>query len=533
MLITFVLLYLAVTVGIGLYAARRVHGAKDYLVAGRSLPLYMNVATVFATWFGAETVLAVSSTFVKEGLHGVVADPFGASCCLFFTALFFARRFYRMDLLTIGDFYRKRYNRTVEIGTALAITLSYLGWTSAQMIALGIVFNVLSGGAIGLPQGVMLGAAVVLVYTLFGGMWSVAFTDLFQTVIIVLGLIGIAWLLADMAGGVDRVLAAATSEGKLAFWPEPDAKSWLAFFAAWLTMAVGSIAQQDVFQRVTSAKDEGTAVRGTLIGGVCYLIFAFVPMFIAVSALLIAPEMVKPLLDAEGTEFQLILPRLILEKTPVYAQVLFFGALLSAILSTASGALLAPTAIFTENVVKPLFGRRLSDRTFLLLLRMVLVAFALGTMLFALNSRSSMYQMVQNAYQFTLVAAITPLVAGMFWHRASPQGAFFSIVFGLLAWVSASALAPDALVPPQLVGLGAAILGMTLGSLAPQIAGGRGHPHAVDVGAGAGHGATHGTTHGSAHGTPHGSTHGTPHGASHGTSHAASPHGSAHGASSR
>ncbi len=480
MLIAFVLVYLAVTIGIGLYAARRVHSAKDYLVAGRSLPLYMNVATVFATWFGAETVLAVSSTFVKDGLHGVVADPFGASFCLFFTAIFFARAFYRMDLLTIGDFYRKRYNRTVEIGTGVAITLSYLGWTSAQMIALGIVFNVLSGGAITMPHGVMLGAAVVLVYTLFGGMWSVAFTDLFQTVIIVAGLLFIAWLLSDMAGGFDRVITAATSEGKLGFWPEPDAKSILAFFAAWLTMAVGSIAQQDVFQRVTSAKDEGTAVRGTLIGGVLYFVFAFVPMFIAVSALLIAPDLVRPLLASEGTDFQLILPRLILEKTPLFAQVMFFGALLSAILSTASGALLAPTAIFTENVVKPLFGSRMSDRTFLLVLRLVLVGFALGTMLFALNSESSMYQMVQNAYKFTLVAAITPLVAGLFWHRATPQGALMSIVFGLLVWIGSEQLAADALMPPQLSGLLAAMFGMVLGSLAPQIAGGRGHPGAVE-----------------------------------------------------
>lgn len=491
MLIAFVLLYLAVTIGIGLYAARRVHGAKDYLVAGRSLPLYMSVATVFATWFGAETVLAVSSTFVKEGLRGVVADPFGASFCLFFTAFFFARRFYRMDLLTIGDFYRKRYNRTVELGTAVAITLSYLGWTSAQMIALGIVFNVLSQGAISMPQGVMLGAAVVLVYTLFGGMWSVAFTDLFQTVIIVLGLLGIAWLLADMAGGFDRVITAATSEGKLDFWPAPNARDWLAFFAAWITMAVGSIAQQDVFQRVTSAKDEQTAVRGTLIGGCCYFVFAFVPMFIAVSALLVAPEIVQPLLAAEGTEYQLILPRLILEKTPLGAQVLFFGALLSAILSTASGALLAPTAIFTENVLKPMIGPRMSDRTFLLTLRLVLVCFALGTMVFALQSESSMYQMVQNAYQITLVAAITPLVAGMFWKRASPQGAVLSIAFGLLTWGSASIVAPDALLPPQLAGLVAAIIGMTLGSLAPRIAGGRGHPHSVDAPGPHAHGAAH------------------------------------------
>ena len=118
MLIAFVVLYLLVTIAIGLWAARRVQNSKDYLVAGRSLPLYMNTATVFATWFGAETVLSVSAEFAKSGLGGIIADPFGSSFCLVIVALFFARAFYRMDLLTIGDFYRKRYGRTMEFGTA-------------------------------------------------------------------------------------------------------------------------------------------------------------------------------------------------------------------------------------------------------------------------------------------------------------------------------------------------------------------------------------------------------------------------------
>src|SRR3954471_18816808 len=179
MLIASVVLYLAVTIAIGLWAAKRVHNSKDFLVAGRSLPLYMSAATVFATWFGAETVLSVSATFAKDGLGGIIADPFGSTFCLIFVALFFARAFYRMDLLTIGDFYHKRYGKPVEIATSVAITVSYLGWTSAQMTALGLVFSVLSGGAISLSSGIVLGALIVLGYTIWGGMWSVALTDLF------------------------------------------------------------------------------------------------------------------------------------------------------------------------------------------------------------------------------------------------------------------------------------------------------------------------------------------------------------------
>jgi SSS family solute:Na+ symporter len=470
-LIGSVVLYLLLTIAIGLWAAQRVHNSKDYVVAGRSLPLYMSAATVFATWFGAETVLSVSATFAKDGLGGIIADPFGASFCLLFVALFFARAFYRMDLLTIGDFYRKRYNKTVEVITSVAITASYLGWTSAQLTALGLVFFVLSGGAISLNTGIVIGAAIVVVYTIFGGMWSVALTDLFQSVVILVGLALVAWLVGDMAGGAGKVIAAASEAGKFEFWPKAGAKEWLAFLAAWMTLAIGSIPQQDVFQRVTSAKDEKTAVRGTLIGAAVYFCFAFVPIYIAYSALVIDPGYEKLFAAEDAREIQRILPDLILNKTPVWAQVLFFGALLSAILSTASGALIAPTSLFTENVIRPFF-RGMSDRQFMLLLRVILVTFTLAALLFALNSRSTMYEMVQNAYKVTLVSCIVPLAAGIFWKRATVAGAVLSVVLGLLSWTIAEWVATEeTVVPPQLVGLGFSIVGMVLGSLVPRAAG--------------------------------------------------------------
>jgi SSS family transporter len=451
-----------------------VHNSKDFVLAGRSLPLYMSAATVFATWFGAETVLSVSATFTRDGLTGIPADPFGASFCLLFVALFFARAFYRMDLLTIGDFYKKRYGKGVEVITSVAITISYLGWTSAQLTALGLVFSVLSGGALSLEEGIYIGTAIVLGYTLWGGLWSVAFTDLFQSVIILVGLVIIAWLVGDMAGGAGKVIAAASEAGKFDLWPKGGSKEWLAFMAAWATLAIGSIPQQDVFQRVTSAKDEKTAIRGCLAGGGVYFCFAFVPMFIAFAALLIDPGYAKLFAGEDAREIQRILPDLILERTPVWAQVVFFGALLSAILSTASGALLAPTALFTENVIRP-FSRQMGDRQFLLLLRVVLVTFSLAALIFAINSRSTMYEMVQNAYKVTLVGAFVPLAAGIYWKRANLAGALTSILLGLSTWLLMEAFVAgwfsaeppaDVIWPTQFVGLAFAIVGMVLGSLA-------------------------------------------------------------------
>jgi SSS family solute:Na+ symporter len=473
-LIVFVVAYLAVTITIGLLAARRVKNTKDFLVAGRSLPLYMNTATVFATWFGAETVLSVSATFAKDGLGGIAGDPFGASACLVLAAIFFARVFYRMNLMTIGDFYKKRYGKGVEVLTSLAIAASYLGWTSAQMTALGLVIHVLSGGAVALNTAIVIGALVVLVYTIFGGMWSVAFTDLFQTIVILVGLTLVAFLVGGQAGGLDKVVAQAAADGKFAFFPaSDDTKAWWAMAGAFFTFAFGSIPQQDVFQRMTSAKDEDTAVRGTLLGALIYFVFAFVPVFIAYSAVIGNPEITKLFDSEDGREIQRILPDLVLGKMPLWAQVMFFGALLSAILSTASGALLAPTATFTENVIRP-FAPGISDRNFLLLLRVTLVAFTLAALLFALNSTSTMYEMVQNAYKVTLVGAFVPLVAGVYWHKASTQGALFSSIGGLLVWLAAEALG-DGVIPPQLIGLLAAVILMVIGSLAPQMIARHGH----------------------------------------------------------
>jgi len=468
-LITFVVAYLAVTIAIGLIAARRVKNSKDYLVAGRSLPLYMNVATVFATWFGAETVLAVSATFAKDGLNGIPGDPFGASVCLVLAALLFARLFYRMNLLTIGDFYKHRYGKGVEVLTSVAITASYLGWTSAQMTALGLVIHVLSGGAVELNHAILIGAGVVLVYTIFGGMWSVAFTDLFQTVVILVGLSLVAVVVGDLAGGAGKVISQAAADGKLVMFPaDMDAAAYWAMAGAFFAFAFGSIPQQDVFQRMTSAKDEKTAVRGTVLGGLIYFCFAFVPIYIGYAALVAEPGLKELFESEDARQIQRILPDLVLGKMPVWAQVMFFGALLSAILSTASGALLAPTAIFTENVLRP-FVPHMGDRQFLMTLRILLVTFCACALLFALNSKSTMYEMVQNAYNVTLVGAFVPLLAGAWWKRATTQGALAAIVFGVGTWLGATVLAPEALVPPNLVGLFASAVFMVLGSLAPQV----------------------------------------------------------------
>ncbi len=463
-LLWFVILYWIISVGIGLYAARYVNSSSDFALAGRSLPMYVVTATVFATWFGSETVLGIPATFLKEGLGGVVSDPFGSSLCLVFVGLFFARKLYRMNLLTIGDFYKQRYGRTVEVLVTLCIVVSYLGWVAAQIKALGLVFSVVSGGYITPEAGMLIGAGSVLIYTLMGGMWSVAITDFLQMIIIVVGMLYIGWEVAGMVGGAGAVISHAAAAGKLEFWPAPTTREVLWFIAAAITIMLGSIPQQDVFQRVSSSRNEQIAGNASVLGGVLYFIFAFVPMFLAYSATLIDPDMVNSLIDVDP---QKILPTLIMTKVPVLAQVMFFGALLSAIKSCASATLLAPSVTFTENIIKEIIPKQ-SDRQFLLTMRIVVLTFTVFVTWFALNSEASIFKMVENAYKVTLVAAFVPLVFGLYWKRSTNQGALAAVLLGLASWIGLEIVAPEGLFPPQLVGVLLAFTGMIVGSLLPQ-----------------------------------------------------------------
>ena len=465
MLLYMVIAYLFVTIGVGLWAARRVKNTADFAVAGRHLPLFMIITTTFATWFGSEIVLGVPAKFIEGGLRNVVEDPFGAGMCLILVGLFFAAKLYRMNLLTISDYYRKRYGSAVEIICSLIIMLSYLGWVSAQVTALGLVFNLLSGGAVSIPMGMVIGVVSILAYTLFGGMWSVAVTDFVQMIILVVGLMVLAFFASDMAGGAGKVIDLATSRDLFQFWPEPSWHDIIFFFAAAITMMLGSIPQQDVFQRVMSANTEKSAVRGTIIGGSAYILFAFVPMFLVASALIIMPEATSALLKDDP---QKVLPTLVMEKMPFVMQVLFFGALLSAIKSCASATLLAPSVTFTENIWRQ-FRPKVSDRENLKTMRISVLVFSACVLAYSIRMQGTpIYELVSGAYQVPLVGAFVPLVMGLYWKRATTQGALLAVFLGIGIWLAGLNMAWGAAFPAQLAGVLAAFTGMVAGSLLPQ-----------------------------------------------------------------
>ncbi len=423
MLLSFIAIYLLLTLLIGWWASKKVKNTRDFVIAGRQLPLFVAASALFATWFGSETILGASSEFVNHGLIGVIEDPFGAALCLVLVGLFFARPLYQMNILTFNDFFRIRFNRKVEFLSAVFIVPSYFGWIAAQLVAMAIILTTLTGWP--LEVGITLCTIVVVIYTYVGGMWAVSITDTIQTVMIIGGLLFLAVVMFYEVGTWERIWAA-TPPDFFRFTPKTDFQSIIEYIAAWITIGLGSIPQQDVFQRVMAAKDEDTSVRASLLSGAMYLTIGLIPLFIGLCGKIVYPQI-------QHEDPQMIIPQMVLEYGNPALQVLFFGALLSAILSTTSGAILAPATVIGENLIKPYFSQ-ISDKSLLQVMRLAVVFVAVCSALLAIYE-GNIYDLVAQSSSLSLVSLFIPLTFGLYWKKASSAGAISSMIIGMTVWI--------------------------------------------------------------------------------------------------
>lgn len=421
------------------------------MLAGRSLPIMLSSAALFATWFGSETVFGASSEFIEGGLYAVIEDPFGAALCLVLFGLFFARKLYNMNLLTLGDFFKQRFGARTELVASVFLAPPYVGYIAAQLVAMGLILNVVVG--LEIWQGVIISSIIVTFYTFIGGMWAISVTDFIQGIIIVFGLGVLAYVLAREAGGVATVMNEVHPRN-LKFLPKWEFKEITTYIAAWSVLGLGSIPSQDVFQRVMSSGSVKIAVRSCFIAAGLYLSVAMLPLFISLCT--------KHLYGNQlSGDTQLALPNMVLMHTSMPIQILFFGSLLSAIMSTTSSAILAPASIFSENLIKPILKDRLSDEQLLMVTRISILLFsAVATVMATL--RENIYELVSESSILSLVSLFAPLTLGLYWNRANSVGAVLSMVTGLATWLFFKLIYPieiPSLVPATLVSIGSLILG--------------------------------------------------------------------------
>ncbi|MGM0945737.1 MAG: sodium:solute symporter family protein [Bacteroidota bacterium] len=453
MLLTSIIIYLGATVAIGAWSSKLVKNSNDFVLAGRSLPLFLSASALFATWFGSETIFGASSVYLEEGLLGVIEDPFGGALCLVLFGMFYLRPMYKMNVLTIGDVFKRIFGKKVELIASILMVPAYFGYVAAQLVALSLVFGAVTD--LSLLEGILISAGIVVFYTFLGGMWAISITDFIQTTVIVVGLIWVAVMITKDAGGINVILSSAPEES-FQFFPDPKFNDWMNYLGAWMIIGLGSIPSQDIYQRVMASKSEKVAVRSTYLAGGFYLTFGLLPLFIALGAKVLYPE-----LYLENK--QMLLPSMVLQHGGLPIQILFFGALISAIMSTTSSGLLAPAAIISENIIKPYFGDKLEDRNLLWILRANVIAVAIIATIMA-SWKSNIYELVAGASILMLVSLFVPLTAGLYWSKASRIGALLSMILGMLGYLLLSNL--EMAIPSHILGLIISILSMIVGSYA-------------------------------------------------------------------
>lgn len=440
-------IYLIVNVVIGLYYAKKVHTTDDFLIAGKKLPMHLATGALFATWFGAETILGASAEMADKGILGVIEDPFGAALCLALIGLFFAKPLYRMNLHTFADFYKNKFGNSTENLASFLIILSLIPWVSGQFVALGIMLQTLLG--INLQLGIIIGACIVIMYTFTGGLVSIVMLDFFQNIMIILGL---CVVLAFIGSNISWSEWSNTlPKGYFRAYPQAQTTDWLNYFAAWITLGLGSIPGQDVFQRVMSSKSEKTAIHSAYLASFLYLFIGIIPLIIATHIRVKHPEILT-------SDNQLMIPTFIQQNMPEWVQLMFFGSLASAIMSTASGALLAPSAILSENVLQKYFPTH-SEKTHLRMTRMTVLLVGIICIILSLQD-SNVYSLVSESSSIGLVSLLVPFIAGIWSKKIHASQAIGSMLLGLTCWILAKILETD--VNPGLYGLLASILGWYL-----------------------------------------------------------------------
>ena len=457
MLIFAICVYLLINLAVGLWASRRVKNTEDFVLAGRGLGLGLASMVTFATWFGSETMMGAPSHFLEGGVLSVIEEPFGAALCLILVGVFFAKTFYEWNIITYCDFFLIRFGRSAEFLSAIMIIPSYFGWIAAQLVAMGIVGQVVFG--LPLMAGIWIGAGLVMIYTLTGGMWSISITDFLHNIILIIGLIILTYILYSKTGGLMPVINQQPKDFFRFIPKDFSLQSYAEYLAAWITIGLGSIPQQDVFQRVMASKNAKTAVRASILAGCLYLTVAILPLMIALASKTLYPELLQ-------TDTKLIIPNMVLNHAPIWVQMLFFGALISALLSTTSGAILAPATILGENLIKPHFPN-ISDQNLLKVIRLSVVVVTVFSIFMAI-SRQDIFELVNESSAFSMVSLFFPLTFGLYWKKANLAGCLTSMVLGLGVWLWCYVVV-ETTFPAILYGTFASLIGMLVGSWASPI----------------------------------------------------------------
>ncbi len=411
--------YVVVQLIVGLVVSRRIKTEADYLVAGRRLGGPLAVFSIFATWFGAETCIGAAGGSYSDGLAATSADPFGYAFCIFLMGAIFAVPLWRRKLITLADLFRAQFSPGVErLASILMIPTSVL-WAAAQIRAFGQVLAA-NSDALSVDQAIAIATAVVLLYTIVGGLLADAYTDLVQGALLMIGLVVLLVLVLGETGGLAQAIDRIPRD-HLSFRAEGE--SLVSVLNAWCIPILGSLMAQELISRVSAARTATLARRAALIASAAYLAFGLIPVFIGLFGAALVPGL-------ENAEH--VLPAVAERYLSTVPYVLFVGVLVSAILSTVDSALLVSGSLLSHNLVVP-YLPRLGDRGRLLAARLGVFVFGICAYLLA-RASESVLGLVEEASGFGSQGILVIAVFGLFTRFGRAKAAYVALVLGVVVW---------------------------------------------------------------------------------------------------
>jgi Na+/proline symporter len=418
--------FLVLQLGIGVWVSRRIANEADYILGGRRLGYLLTTFTLFATWFGAETVVSASGLVLEHGLSLGNAEPFGYGLCLVLSGALLAKRLWDRGLTTLADLFRQRFGVGVERLAAVILIPTSLFWAAAQVRAFGQVIAI--AGDVNVDVAIGVAAMFTIAYTAFGGLLADAITDVLQGVILTIGLVVLAIAVVTRLGGPAEVVGMVAASERISFSPA-GAGGWLATLEEWSFPIIGSIAATEIVGRVIAARSATVAQRSAIVAGTIYIAVGSVPVMIA----LVGGGLVSGLAHPEQ-----LLPALAQELLPPLLFAVFAGGLVSAILSTVDSTLLVSSAIASHNLVVPMLGIT-DERAKVRVARLGVLAFGAIAYLMALSA-DGIFALIEASSAFGTAGIVVTVLFALYTGLGSARTAAATLVVGVISYVGASAL---------------------------------------------------------------------------------------------
>jgi SSS family transporter len=426
MLLAGLTLYVMLQFAIGVWVSRRISNDTDYILAGRTLGPTLVAFSVFATWFGAEAIVATTGEVYKNGISGALVDPFAYATALVLAGLVFAAVLWRHGLTTFADLFERRYSPAIGKLVVFVLLPGSIFWAAAQIRAFGQVLSSSSGMSLWLA--IALAAVLVGAYTTIGGLLADSVTDFLQGLVVIFGLMILAVVVAGQVGGISGAFAQSDPERLRLFATVTDGP--LEKLEHVVIAICGSMVAVELISRYLGARSAEVARAGTIAGGLLYCIVGLAPVFLGLSASVLAAR--DPALKALLGDAEQVVATLARYYMPTFGYVIFAGAIISAILSNVHSSLHAPASQVSHNVILRL-KPEMDGAARLQAVRATVMVLSVVAFLLALTS-DRIKELVEIASAFGSAGVIVTTVFALFTRIGGPASAAAAILTGVTVW---------------------------------------------------------------------------------------------------